>query len=409
MRTENLKETYKDLDSQVKALRESLKGWRKNDEMRQGIAAQNRILESSFGAEQAVKLSHRMLESDEDFHLVREACYDAQESGILKETNAVTAFGALLRLGVQNIIAKAYNLVPLVWDKVAMTVPSSAFIQPYGSTFRAQLPHEVAAGDEFPDSNVSSYGALVENVKFGRVLSYQKEALDDDQTGELVSKASELGENMAIYQELAFAATICDMALTEGDLTYTPDTYTDPDGTTGVYKTAAVDALRANRVASMGAPSLALLRELRYLLKNMHQPDGQKVLINPNCIVYHHLNEQELTVLLDSPNYPGSVSAASTPGATGGTMAVNPLKGLYTRYECRYLNAAGSNPAWFMGQANTRSIIWQERDGLQVLQESPDAGKSFDRDLVRWRTRKRGRMFFFPGGARFWGQGSDGN
>ena len=40
---------------------------------------------------------------------------------------------------------------------------------------------------------------------------------------------------MRVWQELSFAAYMSDTALTEGNLTITPLTYTDPDTSTGVF------------------------------------------------------------------------------------------------------------------------------------------------------------------------------
>jgi hypothetical protein len=220
-------------------------------------------------------------------------------------------------------------------------------------------------------------------------------------------KVEEVGVNMGIYEELSFAAVLSDTALTEATLTFTPLTYTDPDGTTGVYKSSG---LRQNRPASFGQISLGTLKTARTTLKNIRQPDGQLVLCNPNSIVYHPTDEQLVDILLKSPNFPSPSQSNTSYGIpTGGAFGnINPVQGMYSKHECRYLTATGSSGgAWFMMEAK-KPIIWQERTGLQTVQEAPNSGTSFSRMLVRWRVNKRGQMFVYPGAARFVYQGSDG-
>lgn len=408
-----LRETYKDVESRAKSLKETLAYVNNKETDKRNLARDNQTLVRLHGEKRVVEMADRMFETNPETGdwfgaKFREGYFRAESEGKLRETNAVTAFNALLRLGVQDLIAKAFLKVPAVGENVRMTVPSKAFIQPYSGTFRAGLPNVTGAGEEFSESGVQGYGALIENVKFGKILSYQQEALDDDQTGELQMKVEELGENMAIYEELAFAAVLSDVALTEATLTFTPLTYSDPDGTTGVYKSSGN---RTNRPASFGAISLGTLKTARATLKKIKQPDGQKVLVNPNAIVYHPDDEQFLDILLKSPQYPATLQSNTAYGAPLGQLgAINPVQGFYTKYECRYLNSVGSNGgAWFLGQAKSRSIVWQERTGLMTVQEQPNTGANFTRMLARWRVNKRGQMFMYPAGSRFWFQGNDGN
>ena len=394
--------------------------------MTRGIAYQDRLLKNSLGSAKAAEIVTKMVESvsltnskydaefdgsnDFSFKNLREALCDLEEGGHLKEAGAESTYGALLRLGVTNIIANAFKLVPLVWDKVVMTTTSSGLYGVYGSTFRPGLPKLVGAGQEFPETSVDPMGDIVANQKWGVTLAFQNEALEDDQTGELAIKASEVGENMAIWQELSFAAYLSDRALTEADLTITPGTYTDPDGTTGVY-TNTTTSNRINAPSSDGTINYNTLRTARAVLKRIKQPNGMKVLVNPNMLVYHPDDEQTVNMLLKSPTWLGSSNQtdSSTPGAlTGAPGGMNPLQGAYTPVECRYLKSNGTNGAWFLGQSKSRSLLFQNRDGLQTLQESPSSGKSFDMDLSRWRNRQRGAWAWLLGGARFWYRGSAG-
>ena len=421
----NLTESQKKIAAQIEArMVQSSKRVRESDEMTRGIAYQDRLLIKNLGAGKAAEIVTRMTESiplsnsrydvtyggetEFSFKNLREALCDLEEGGHLKEAGAESTYGALLRLGVTNIIANAFKLVPLVWDKVVMTTTSNGLYGVYGSTFRPGLPKLVGAGQEFPETSVDPMGDILPNQKWGVTLAFQNEALEDDQTGELAIKSSEVGENMAIWQELSFAAYLSDTALTEADLTITPGTYTDPDGTTGVYATTGN---RKNAPSAIGTINQNTLRVARATLKKMRQPNGMKVLVNPNTLVYHPDDEQTVEMILKSPNWNFASNTNDTAGTStvmGAPGGMNPLQGKYTPVECRYLTTNGTNGAWFLGQSKSRSLLFQNRDGLQTLQESPASGKSFDMDLSRWRNRQRGAWAWLLGGARFWYRGSTG-
>jgi len=402
----NLRETYKDVESRAKALKESVKKTYDKDTDIRTIARDNQLLVKLFGEKKAVDLAESMFEP-ERFGEIREGLFEAERKGELRETNALTAFNTLMRLGVQDLLAKAWLTVPMVGDQLRRTASSTAFVQPYAGTFRPGLPNQTGIGEEFSETSVQGYGALIENVKFGKIISYQQEALDDDQTGELQMKVEEVGVNMGIYEELAFAAVLSDTALTQASLTFTPLTYTDPDGTTGVYKSSGN---RQNRPASFGAISVGTLKTAKQVLKKIKQPDGQLVLVNPNSVVYHPDDEQIVDIILKSPNFPSPIQANTAYGApTGQVFAINPIQGMYQKYECRYLTSSGNNGgAWFLMESK-KPVVWQERTGLMTVQEAPNSGTSFNRMLARWRVSKRGQMFMYPGASRFTFQGNDGN
>ena len=62
-----------------------------------------------------------------------------------------------------------------------------------------------------------------------------------------------------------------------------------------------------------------------------------------------------------------------------------------------------------MTEAQAPHVTWQERTGVRVVQEAPNSGVSFSRQLVRWRVDERGAGFMYVGGARFLYQGNNGS
>jgi hypothetical protein len=373
------------------------------------IGQSDSMLVSLFGEKKAVEMSESMWEPSK-FHQYREGFFGPNRNAKLTETLAVGAFSALLRLGVQDFISKMFLTVDNIGEKVRKTVPSNAFIQPYSGTFRAGVPSRVGAGAEFPEVNVQGFGQLVENWKFGEIIAYQQELLDDDQTGALQDKVKDLGVNMANYEELAFAAVLSDTTITFGPMSFAPGTYTDPDTTTGVYQSSGN---RTNRPASFGAIGLNTLKVARQTMFLMKQPDGQILNINPNAVVYHPVDEQLVDILSKSPTFPGPAQTNTAYGTPTGAPAqgiINPVQGMYTYHMCRYLNynLSTNGGAWFVTEAGAPHVTWQERTGLRVVQEAPNTGQGFNRMITRWRADKRGAMFMYVGGARFVYEGNSG-
>jgi phage major head subunit gpT-like protein len=98
------------------------------------------------------------------------------------------------------------------------------------------------------------------------------------------------------------------------------------------------------------------------------------------------------------PGASGQTASTASSGGTGWTMTTNPLQGLFAAQEVRYLPSSlsptkgldGTNGAWFLLEAK-KSIVWQDRDALEVAQEAANTGESFDRDVYRYRVRRRAR------------------
>jgi hypothetical protein len=397
-----LQEQKSRIEERVARLKESasMKYDMDSDDFTRGIAGQDQTLINTFGSpEEAVKRSSQVMESRKSARKVREALYELEQKHSLREASAISTMGSLIRLGVQEIMADAWKLVPVIWDKVVYSGTSDGYYGIIANAFRPSLPREVPARSEFPEATFDPMNKFYVNVKFGQLLSIEKELVDDDQTSQIGRKASQMGEGVAYWHETAFAAYLSDTAVTVADLTITPDTYTDPDATTGIYKTTGN---RINKIADV-SPTFNNVAAGLTTLKNMKDTGGKPLLIDPDTIVYTPQDEQLVQRTFGAGANSLMITDTSTTKLADAleVSSNNPLRGRFQLMECRFLPAG----AWYLGQRKSYSLLWMERDGLQVLQASPDNGDSFKLDVVQWRTRKRGKMTWAPGGARFWYQG----
>ena len=141
------------------------------------------------------------------------------------------------------------------------------------------------------------------------------------------------------------------------------------------------------------------------------------IAVVPNVLVVSARDSINAQILLAPGMYPavlgaagdtlGGVTQASEgiksgfPGAWG---SQNPLAGLGLELVTeRYL----PDWAWLMGEKG-KGFIFQERDPLEIVQETPNSGISFAFDTIRFRSRRRFEADYVGGGSRFWYLGNDG-
>jgi len=134
------------------------------------------------------------------FKRLREAVYT--QATRLREANAESAFGQLLRAGIQTYAINSYNTVPVVYPDLVTEVSSRRFQEYYAPLFRPNLPKRVDRGQEFQDNPVLGLDRHLTNQKFGMIEAFERELFDDDQTGQIKNRASQMGENFKIMEEI---------------------------------------------------------------------------------------------------------------------------------------------------------------------------------------------------------------
>ena len=196
-----------------------------------------------------------------------------------------------------------------------------------------------------------------------------------------------------------------------GPVVVKPSTYSTIDSTG-----ATVNAVYASALGNLnGTPAALSQNEIELAevaLLNMKDPLGNNMLVQPDTLIVSTKDAFNAPKLLKSAYQP------SIPGVSGGTLSAAPSGTtewtnteniLYNRYQLvisRYLPQAGldaANGAWFLGQKN-KGIIFQRRDGVEVVQEAVNAGQSFEKDAYRFRSRSRWTVEWLE--SRFWYRGN---
>lgn len=282
-----------------------------------------------------------------------------RESGV----NSASSLGQLFRYGIQQFMFDAYRNVPVVYPDIVQIRPSGNRQEWYAPLFGTEPPSEVAPSGPFKDSRIQGLDMTLINKKVGRLLSIQRELFEDDQTGQIASRPTDLGKKMRYREEFDVMSAV-----------------------RGATYTTAI----GNRPASYAGLTQATLEAADIALMAIRDPLGNRMLVMPNLLLVSTGDKFNAAKLLNStlqPSVPGAAGQThdtASSGTTGYVMTVNPLQGLYQLAVSRFLLTGD----WFLMESRT-SIPFQERMALELMQENPQSGQSFDRDEYRWRVARR--------------------
>ena len=296
-----------------------------------------------------------------------------------REANSETVFGALLRYGVQNFMFDAYkNVDDFVYTDYVTMRTSRNRQEWYAPLYGVEIPQDVPLGGKFQDSRLAGLDVEVVNKKVGRILSFERELIDDDQTGQISQKSGELGSRMR-YKEEADVNGV--------------DVFTNKTlgrGLTGVQGVSYTNAIgNAPKSGTNEVLSQTSLESADIAMHIMLDPLGNRIMVKPSILVVSPADKFNAAKLLNSslqPSVPGSAGQTATTassGLTGWTMTMNPLQGLYKLKVSRFLPSTW----WFL--IDPTSMVFQDRDPLELLMEARDSGESFARDEYRYRVRRR--------------------
>jgi hypothetical protein len=330
------------------------------------------------------------------FRRLREGVY--KEATRLREANPESSFGQLLRAGIQTFAINSYDAVPVVYPDLVTEVTSRRFQEYYAPLFRPNLPIQVNRGERFRENPAAGLDRVLTNFKFGMIEGFERELFDDDQTGQIKNRASQMGENFKIMEEIYVMGKIIGAGQTVQGVTVLPDvTYADAfTGTgNGTYNTAP----KANRAATFVRLSQANLELADIAISNIVDNLGNKFLVTPNTLLVSTADKFVAAKLLSSTLQP-SVPAASA-DSTGYVMTINPLQGLYKLLVSRFLPAK----CWILGDPK-KAMVFQRRDPLEIVQEQPASGQSFDIEAYRFKARSRFEVGMID--SRFLYEGDDG-
>lgn len=320
----------------------------------------------------------------------REASYALAQRFGLMEAQGETVFGQLLRAGVQNVFNDIYQQVEVTYDAVVRMTQSNKRQEFYAPLERVGFPKTVPKQGEFPETDFKGLDNELVNVKYGMILAIERELLDDDQTGQIVDRAGQMGENARIHEEaIVWGLLSGQTGLSfDGEAIPSSKTFSTPyvngvPGTSGgLYGSGrGVNALGGTGY-SAGRLSQSTIISAWLLAKKMLDQSGRPMQVLPTSLGVSPQDVFFATVLLQS-DYNPSVPSSSA-GATGSYFSVNPLKNLSAIVATRFLPDYSA----LLMQAQ-KGFAFQRRDPTEVIQENPQSGPGFSQEIFRYKERSR--------------------
>jgi len=315
------------------------------------------------------------------FKRLREAAYRYAE---LRETNAESTFAFLLRSAVQEFANDMYQNLPVVWPNLVSEVNSKRRSELYGGLYRPNIPKQVDAGEKFQDTTFKGYEREIVNYKFGFIETFERELFDDDQTGQVRSRASNLGEGFRVLEEVYVISRLFGAARTEEGIDVPASTLAN------VFTVA-----KGNRPAAFVRFSGTALEVAHVAFRGIRDPVGRRFLVVPKMLLVSPVDEMEAYRQINSPWMANLATSATA-------AMINPLQGRYTVYSSPYVPTY----AWLLGDF-PRGFVFQRRDPLEIIQENAASGNSFIQEVYAFRARERFEADWVE--SRFAYEGNDGS
>lgn len=261
---------------------------------------------------------------------------------------------------ISSKIIGAYQIAAVVGDKLCTTVPSSMEIETFGGFDEVEMPEEVQQGRDYNESDMGEKYAQIPHTKYGRILSVTEEMIYFDKTGQILMRASRLGQKAALYRE---------KLIIEGVQDVNSNVFRPSGIATAMYRSTASGDRKINLKATNPFGE-AGLKAVFKLMHNMVDEQGDYVMINTAnlmLLVPFDLNMEALQM------------QNSTYVPEGNENAVNTWKGAFTPLTSPYVTAQ-STTTWYIGDFK-EDFIWSEVWPLQTFSAKPGNDREFRADI----------------------------
>lgn len=330
----------------------------------------------------------------------------------LKEADSESAFPTFLVAGLLQNIIGMYQQVDVSYKEWATVTPTNLADTPYAGLQGLSFPREVGAEMPYPEVRAAGYDGKIHARKYGSMYSVEDELLEDDQTGQFKQQAGSLGEYLALLTEVLVYGKLQSVSNMSYAGFNVPISETKPSSeATWPWVPASAPFVGGgfNRPASYAALSQTTIQtgiQQLMLQKNLL---GIAMMVNPKRLLISPLYKFDAAVLMNSAYYPSGAAAA---GSVGGAFAINPIKGLLDVSITRFMPdnsgvIGGLSKAWFIVDDTKPWFQVMMRTPVSVVQEAPNSGSNFERDVFRFKARTRMNADHID--PRFAWKGNDGS
>ena len=335
-----------------------------------------------------------------------------QLSSQLKEADSETAFPLFLVAGLLQNIIGMYNLAPVSYKEWATVTPTNLAETPYAALHGLSFPREVGSQMPYPEVGAAGFNGKLRARKYGSVYSVEEELLEDDQTGAFKQQTGMLGEYLQLLTEVLVYGKLQSVSNMSYAGFNVPISETKPSSeATWPWVPASAPFVGGgfNRPASYTALTQAAIQTAIQSLQEQKNLLGINMMVNPKRLLISPVFQFDAAILMNSAYYP---SGAQSAGVVGGAFSQNPIKGLLdvsiTRFMPDNSGVFGANAkTWFIVDDSKPFFQVVVRTPVSVMQEAPNSGDSFNRDIYRFKCRTRMNADVID--PRFAWKGNDGS
>jgi hypothetical protein len=339
------------------------------------------------------------------------------EADGMREANTTGNLSQLLRPETQRVADSWYeeNQDKFTWSKWCLTVNSNKQVEIYNPLMTAPFAAQTAEQEPYPETNVIGINIPIPNLIWKSGVAFSREMFDWDQTGQIRSYQRRLAEAQLRTKEAFFALRIRGVAGSFGPLSVPASNWPNladavnslgnavgavwtPTGTSGI----------GNQLTTMGALSTARLKAAEDLLLLMTDRQGTPLGLTADTLLVSTKDMRHAQIIMNGGFYPSVIGRSGDTWNTaqsafaGGVNSINPWQGAYEVIVNRFL----ASWAWYLGMKGY-DLVHQINAPLEVIQELPQAGKSYETQSYRFQSYTRWNTDFVD--VRHAVQGDDGS
>lgn len=279
----------------------------------------------------------------------------------VREDVNTTAFAIITGSVISNVVIDAYNARTTAIQDLVTVVPSNRKTENVVGFQSLDSLEAVNEGMPYQDSGMQEKYVVISNQKYGRILSITEEAIQFDQTGQLLARAAQFGEKAAVKRDRVILEGVIDLNYSAGVAgVYRPSgTYTD------LYSTAL-----STLTASAGTISDANLNTAYTALRSKTDENGDYIVPAQagNLVLMCHPGQFKTAMNIQNTSLvPGSANNDN-----------NFWKGFFkTVVDNPYISASTT---WFIGDFKSQ-FRYQEVWPLQVMRAIPGNDFEFQKDI----------------------------
>jgi hypothetical protein len=344
------------------------------------------------------------------YRALRRECNEHPERLGLRESIPSSAFGQLLRAGVQLQANSWYRRTKTTWQGVATESTSDKAQEFHAPLFGMGFPRKQMPGTPFKEIGIKGQDRMLVNAVYGAIVAFDRELFDDDQTGQIAERPRHMGESAALWEDVYFATRFIGAASNAYPEPIDASTWTGVNADAAAINTPWNAAMYSTAIggnipaAGYAQFSYERVLEAYQQLRLARDPLNVPMVVVPNTILNSAFDEMTISKFIKSGTAPyvAPLGFGANVGLMKGAFSENEFQGMFKQVSNVFLPLG----AWALGEAQ-KGFMFQRRDPMEIVQEVPNSGQSFESGAFRYRVRTRWEQDWID--PRFWFLGNDGS